>query len=371
MDRLTLQNGTFRRLALPVRRFRTARQTFEKRAVVVVRLECSVGGESVVGWGEAAPLEEWGTESVEAVEGLLRKLQPPVGPFDVRGLDDVMPGLNGAPATRFAVETACLDAVSRAQGVPLRRLLGGGRQLEHVAVNGVLGADANRSDVEELIERGFDCVKAKLATDDVEEAGRRTAALREMLPTGVALRLDANGRWSFGRARSFMEGLEGTDIEYVEQPVGRESRDALVRLARNGCVPVAADESAHPVTAARQMLEDGIPVLVLKPMALGGLLRARDLAGEAEQAGSRVVWTSAIESAVGRSALVHLAAACSDRFEGSDGFAGPHGLAVGEMLDDDVNREAMAVEGGRIRVPDTPGIGIEVDDSTLQRLEAG
>jgi L-alanine-DL-glutamate epimerase-like enolase superfamily enzyme len=115
-------------------------------------------------------------------------------------------------------------------------------------------------------------------------------------------------------------------------------------------VPVAADPrgAGEAWEAVREHRADFI---ILKPMLLGGLRAAGDLARAAIDAGMGVVVTSVFETAVGVAGAVHLAA----------GLPGPeraHGLATVPLLED------VPVEGldgpfeGAIRVPGRPGLGV-------------
>lgn len=356
---ISIDNASYRRLRLPLRTFRTARGSFEDRSTVLVRLECIVDGRRVVGRGEAAPLEAWGTESIEHVGAILDDLPVPTGEFELPALDDRLPALRDRPATRCAVETAMLDAIGRARGLSVSTLLHDTDDaLRHVPVNGVLGAEPDGETIRQLVGDGFECLKMKLATDDLDGAVRRVQQVRRQLPSRVALRIDANGTWERATAGAFLERLRGDAVAYVEQPVA-DAPGALVDLASVSPVPVAADESAHPVDRALDLASRGLPVLVLKPSALGGLRRARRLAREMADLRTRIVWTSALESAVGRAALLHLAADCGD---------GPHGLATGHLVRDDTSRDLGQPADGHLPVPDGPGLGISVDRTALRRL---
>jgi L-alanine-DL-glutamate epimerase-like enolase superfamily enzyme len=92
-------------------------------------------------------------------------------------------------------------------------------------------------------------------------------------------------------------------------------------------------------------------VVVLKPMLLGGVLRALDLARRALQRGLRVVVTTSLDGAIARAGAAHLAAAVL--------ALGPQpaaGLATGRLLLDDVCPDPLAPEGGVVRIPQTPGL---------------
>ena len=126
-------------------------------------------------------------------------------------------------------------------------------------------------------------------------------------------------------------------LEYAEQPCA--SIEDLASLRRALDVPIAADESVRraedPLRVARAEAAD---VLVMKVQPLGGVRRCLQLA---EQAGLPVVVSSALETGVGLSAGLALAAALPEL---------PHacGLATAALLTGDVTAEPLHATGGTI-----------------------
>jgi len=104
-------------------------------------------------------------------------------------------------------------------------------------------------------------------------------------------------------------------------------------------------------------------VIVLKPAALGGPLRALALARRARDAGCRVFVTSLLDSAIGVAAAVHVAAALPSPRPAD-------GLATGALFETDV-APPPAIAAGRLVVPDAPGLGVAPDAERLGRLAAG
>jgi len=91
---------------------------------------------------------------------------------------------------------------------------------------------------------------------------------------------------------------------------------------------------------------------VIKPAALGGLLRSWDLVRRALTAGLRVIITSMGESAVGVAATAQLAAAIAALSPGEY-----HGLATSEWLARDLTTPPP-IENGRMVLNHRPGIGV-------------
>ena len=202
-------------------------------------------------------------------------------------------------------------------------------------------------------------VKVAQAGQELRDDVDRVAAVRDALGPSGRIRVDANGAWTLSDARWAVAALSAFDLEYVEQPCASVEDLALLRiaLARAGVeVLVAADESVRkaedPLRVARAGAAD---VMVLKVAPLGGVRPALTIA---EQCGLPVVVSSALDTSVGISAGVALAAALP---------ALPYacGLATTSLMTADVVRESLDGHGGSIRAGQ-----VEPDPELLASLAA-
>ena len=266
------------------------------------------------------------------------------------------------PALRAALESAFADLAAQRAGVPLFRHLGGGAS--DLAVNGLLDADAPEACAAQaaaMAATGLRCLKLKLDRRDPTAAVRRVAAVRAAVGSGVALRADGNAAWTLDDAVALLHELEPYDLEYVEQPVAR--LDELAALRRAVGVPIAADESVTgPDAVARIAAAGAADVVVLKPARLGPR-RTLAAAAVARAHGLGVVVTSNLESGIGIAAAAHLAIAA--------GIERPCGLATAALLAGDLASPAPAIDGGRLRLADAPGLGVGLDHAALERWRSG
>lgn len=298
------------------------------------------------GVGEATPLPGW-TEGADDCGDALRAADA------ADDWESALAACAGAPAARHGVALAKLDARARADGEPLAAALGDGSgYADAVPVNATVGdadVDATRSAVADAADAGFEAVKVKVGARPIEDDLSRLRAASEA--ADVSLRADANGAWSGKQARAAADDLAALDLEYVEQPLPAASLDGYGSL--DG-VPVALDEGL-----VHHDLDDVLDVadyVVLKPMALGGVDRARDAALAAREAGVEPVVSTTIDAVVARTAAVHLAAAIPD--------VRACGLATADLLANDLAADPAPVEDGRIAVPDAPGHGVDVEVGT-------
>ncbi len=202
----------------------------------------------------------------------------------------------------------------------------------------------------QAVAQGYGCLKIKVGGNTKEI--HRVQAVREAVGDDIALRIDANASWNETEAPHFLTALKDLKIEYVEQPLPPARAGALALLHKSSPVPLAIDESAHNLAHGLSLVAKGaIDVVVLKPMAIGGLDRALRLFLAAQDRDLKVVVTDSVESAIGRVGALHLAS-----------LLGPKppvcGLATGEWLLRDVVEDPPRVHKGFLAVPKGAGLGV-------------
>lgn len=157
---------------------------------------------------------------------------------------------------------------------------------------------------------GCRTVKIKVAEpgQSLADDAARVAAVRAALGAEGRIRVDANGGWNVDEAEHAIHAFAEFDLEYVEQPCATVDELAQVRRrVKYMGIPIAADESVRkaddPLAVARTGAAD---ILVIKAQPLGGITAALAIVAEA---GLPVVVSSALDTSVGISMGLHLAAA--------------------------------------------------------------
>ena len=326
------------------------------------------------GTGEAAPLAGFGMESHRAAGAALARWAKALPGSNLKAgpsADEPPPpwfglelGEPGTPAARHGLELALLDLAAQRAGLPLARFLHPAA-IGPVLLNATVGANdpaETAGQATALVAQGFRTLKLKVGADDPRADLRRLRVVREAVGPRVRLRLDANGAWSESVALRLLEKLAPLDIEYVEQPLPARSLGAMARLVERSPIPLAADEAASSAAGARRVLERGAAhLLVLKPMALGGLLTTLEVARAAARQGVPVVLTTTLEGAFARLGAVHAAAAL-EALQPPHLPRYAHGLATGSLLARDLVAEPPEPRGGKFILPEAPGLGIASPD---------
>jgi len=300
------------------------------------------------GIGEASPLAGW-TESVEECQAAL----------EATNLEsaETYPDPSVTPAAAHAVELAGLDRRGRNDSTPLAAVLSdeafdsdASAMPQQVPVNATIGdddLDATVAAAERAVADGYDCLKLKAGHRSVETDIQRVSAVRAAVGDAVALRVDANGAWDVPTAEHAVDELAALDVAYVEQPLPATDIAGHRELRGRG-VGIALDESLAVASISAVLEADAADVVILKPMALGGPLRATQAAARAREAGVEPVVTTTIDAVVARTAAVHVAAAVPE--------IAPCGLATGSLLAADLAADPVTISEGTVSVPTDGGL---------------
>ncbi|MFH0902916.1 MAG: enolase C-terminal domain-like protein [Pseudomonadota bacterium] len=285
------------------------------------------------GQGEASPLPGYSPDTLVEARAELDRLASEHLRTEQLGTDDcdrspvdqvralVAAARVAAPSVRCAIETAALDLLARRAGKSCAEILAGSGVVAPVECATLLAGN-ERVDLVgaawDAYQRGFRVMKVKIGgrSDDPTEDIARIAALREVFGDSIAIRVDANGKLPLSRAVDWLKRLAPLAIEHLEEPVALDELGCLAGTLASEAeqLPVIAlDESLQDPGAweeARPLVRTGVvKAVVLKPMALGGILRCLELAAQARSLGAAVAVTHMFDGPVGLAAAMSLALA--------------------------------------------------------------
>ena len=290
------QNSSYRLSFRPYSRqlvapLKMSRGVIDRREGVIVRIEDDDGaGES---YGEAVTLPYFGTETVDEACRLLAGLET----VSFAALEEIPKHYF---ATRLAIESALL---LRSPGVLSDPALSNRTMsVSKLLPSGVAAVEVLRKGLSE----GFETFKWKVG---IESAESEIAVLKKLfgeLKSNNKLRLDANGGLSFARAASLLEFCEGTQVEFIEQPIAPDKLEESMELAARWSTPIALDESVATMDDIERVYRAGWRGLyVVKPSRLGEL---RAFLQWREASRCSIVYSSALETAVGTEMGLRVAA---------------------------------------------------------------
>jgi O-succinylbenzoate synthase len=260
---------------------------------------------------------------------------------------------------KAAIETAVLDAELRVAGVRLADHLGAVREAVDAGVSvGIMDSIPQLLDaVERYLDEGYRRIKLKIEPGwDVEPV--RT--VRERFGDDVLLQVDANTAYTLADARHLAR-LDPFDLLLIEQPLEEDDVLGHAKLAKLVRTPICLDESITSARIAAAAIELGACAIVnIKPGRVGGYLEARRVHDVCAAHGIPVWCGGMLETGIGRAANVALAALPNFTLPGDTSASGRY-YAL------DVTAP-FVLEGGRLRVPTGPGIGIDPIPDVLESL---
>jgi len=331
---------------------------------LLVRITSSEGEH---GWGEMSPLPSFSGETGPggiAVIDLFREALRGRDAFDIEGAHRAMERtVTHNTLAKSAVDLALHDLVSKHLQVGTRTLLGGGARKAvplcwAVAVPGV---DEAVAEAAARTREGFRAVKLKVGSSAAETEDR-VRAIRNAVGRAVALRLDINGHYTGAEAITLIRRLEDCELEYVEQPARAGDTGGLAEVAHRVDTPVMVDEGVwSPADLIEVVRQRAASVVNIKISKLGGLLPARKAVAIAEGAGMGCMIGCMLEGGIGMLAGAHL-------WSGLPGITHACELIGSLLYRRDVLDISEFYEGGVLRVPTGPGLGI--DESKLQEGES-
>lgn len=341
--------------------FRSAGKEFEFREGII--LVFSDG--NVQAYGEVAPLPGFSEESLEQVTEVLKMnadhLDESISSGDGFQTLKVLDQIHNFPSLSFGLDTLFHDLEAKRKGVSL------GNHLfpdfpDSVKANATLPLDETAKTIvnaKSLTEEGFNTLKIKVGENFNAEL-KLLQDLRNQFPH-VKIRIDANQAWTKEEAIQNLKALESLSIEYCEQPVSKENISELADVTKESSILIAADESVRNKKQAQKLSEKkAANLFVLKPMLFGSFDNIFVTKRTSDTHNIESIFTTALESVVGRAAIATLAAGLGKKFRAQ-------GLATGTLLTKDVSNSDW-LNKPEIRFPDKPGLGIELDLEGLKKV---
>lgn len=252
------------------------------------------------------------------------------------------------------VEIALWDILGKSLNSPVCQLLGGAIR-ESIPAYASLHKFAEPAHVAEAAGRcaaqGYEAIK--LHQRDVESV----RAVRRALGDDVRLMLDPAGAWSPREALRICQKVAEFEVHWVEEPLARmEDYDGLRWLRDRSPVRIAAGENEYTHWGFRELVAlRAVDVVQPDLIKSGGLLACRRIAALAD-AFDLELSPHSFYYGPGIAATLHFCAA-TPRTQYVE--INPHDL------EDWLLNPPLRPAGGKIDVPQGPGLGIEVDPDRL------
>ena len=332
--------------------------------IVVLRLTAE-GGET--GWGEASPWSVFTGSPEASFAALDRYIRPLVvgRPLADRAaiMAEAARAVAHATEAKAALEAALLDLTGQVAGLPVWALLGGRAQKEIPLSVSIANPDweADCALIERLVADGVGILKLKAGIKGHAFDILRLEQIRRDWPD-LQIRVDYNQGLAPGEAEACARDVATFSPDFIEQPIRADHFALMARLRDAVPVPLLADESVFgPEDMTRAIAEgicDGVSIKIMKA---GGLTRAQTVARMAAAAGLTAYGGDMFEAGLAHLAGTHMIAATPEITLGCEFYQAEW------YLKEDILAAPFPSQGGRVTVPEDPGLGIRPDAEKVRR----
>ena len=265
-----------------------------------------------------------------------------------------------------AIDIALWDIASQYYGKPIYELLGG-KKRDKISAYGtfipVWPAEGNRKIVRDLKAQGYSSLKfggGPFGVDDDRDE-EIVRVIRDEAGTDFQLQLDVAGMWLTGEhAAAMIERLRPYDLNWVEEPVMQDNLDDYAMLSSLEGVNITGGETLTTRYEFAEFLAKSDAAIMQPDITrCGGISEMKVITEMADKAGKRMV-PHGFSTGILLAATVQFLAASEhgDLIEYSRSTSPLFTSLVTNMI---------PFEDGFVTVPDTPGLGVELDEELIAK----
>ncbi|ANQ52364.2 mandelate racemase/muconate lactonizing enzyme family protein [Flammeovirga sp. MY04] len=290
----------------------------------------------------------------------------------LRSLDFGRSGIFNAAIS--AIDLAIWDCKGKVLNQPVSVLLGGVKNpVIHPYATGFYFTDSPtldddlRKEAEFYKRSGFKAAKMKVGLG-LEKDLHYVNLLKEALGDDVKLMIDSNHAYNYREALELAKKIEHLNIGWFEEPVHPEDYNGYKKLKENTTIPIAGGECEYHKHGFKRLFDnDCVDIAQPDIAATGGLTEAKRIAALASAYHKDIVphsWGTWIAI----SAAVHFVGNL-DKNPGRMYMDAPmiELDRTENPLRDDVTIPSIEVINGEIKVPNTPGLGVDVNEEFLEK----
>ncbi len=275
-----------------------------------------------------------------------------------------------------AIDIALYDIKGRTLGVPVHQLLGG-KQRDRIPTFATTSAPPGEAMIDQarqLIEAGWTCMRLSPANHEskttyeprasIAETARWMVKAREALGSEVVLGIDYHHRLSVAEAASFCQKMPNGTLDFLEEPIRDETPEAYEALRRMTNIPFAIGEEFASKWQFLPYIERDIHQFNrLDICNVGGFTEAMKIAGWSEAHYVDLMPHNPL-GPICTAATIHFSAAVAN-FAWLETRSAPTETHLG-FDSSDFFPVQPRLDHACYPVPDTSGLGVEVDEARLK-----
>jgi L-alanine-DL-glutamate epimerase-like enolase superfamily enzyme len=343
--------------------FRIAIGTMTAANDLLIRIRTDQG---IVGLGEACPFPPITGETQATNAAAAASIRDMIVGKDPLAIDALLrligPIIHSNPSAVAAFDMALFDILGKVAGLPLFRLLGGTKSVFETDITTSLDTlEKMTAEAKGYADKGYKTLKVKVGLDPDEDYSH-IAAIRAAVGPKPAIRIDANQGWTVPQAVYALRKMAPLAIEFCEQPVLASDTAGLKAVRSESPIAIMADEALFgPSDAIKLIRAEACDTFNIKLMKAGGVLNSIRIAHIADAANIRCMVGCMLESKLALTAAAHVVASQANIvYADLDGNT--------EHTIDPITG-GMTVNAGTLTLPETPGLGCDVDPAFVKKLQ--
>ena len=276
------------------------------------------------------------------------------------------------------LEIALWDIIGKAADKPVYKLLGACRDkiLVYAATSRLLENDQHVRQVQEVMAAGFKAVKLRLHRPDHRDDLAMVEAVRNAVGDEIMILVDANQNnksegykyWSRGTSLWMAEKLEELKVYYMEEPLPRADVEGLKAIADSVDMFIAGGEHSPTIYDFKEHAVKGAYDILQPDVALTGnigITGLRKVAIMADYFGRLVVphVLSNCHFPLAMAATLQAMATVENCPVVEFPYDPP--ILAADTIQTIVKEPIMVDQDGFVRIPNKPGIGMEIDEERL------
>ncbi|PIQ21792.1 MAG: galactonate dehydratase [Cytophagales bacterium CG18_big_fil_WC_8_21_14_2_50_42_9] len=339
--------------------------------------------EGITGWGE--PVIEGKAATVKAAVDELMEYLIGKDPMPIEDHWNVMYRAGfyrGGPILMSAIagiDQALWDIKGKYYNAPVYQLLGG-KARDTIKVYSWIGGDRPAEvglAAQKMVEQGFLAVKMN-ATEELEyvdsynkidQAVKRISAVRDAVGADVGIGIDFHGRVHKPMAKILAKELEQYHPMFIEEPVLPENNEALREIANHVSIPIATGERMFSKWQFKTLLKEGYADIIQPDVShAGGITECKKILSMAEAFDVAAAPHCPL-GPIALAACLQVDATCHNAFIQEQSL-GIHYNQGSDLLDYLTDKTVFEYEAGYVKIPDKPGLGIEINEDYVREMAA-
>ena len=324
--------------------FSNAKNQYANKEIVIIKIYVS---QSLIGYGEASPLQGFSKESFQEI---IWGLESFIAGIDFNcdySIDEFFNLISihceKLPSLHFGLDTAMYDLLSKIQETSISKLLS--KQNANTVSFSNIYIKKNNIPINKN-----NILKYKLGINNTNEDIKNIKKLLSSNPL-IKFRFDANQNYILADFIRIVNELKQFEIDYFEEPITKPSNKKLKDLKSELDIKIAIDESLYNGSNYISWIENNlIDIVIIKPSIWGSYKKFFQLSNFCKKHHVKMILSSALENNIGNMATIHLAASINNQLA--------HGLNIHNFYDNFIYSPMYKENDSHINIENIIGLGI-------------